>query len=120
MDATVPVYLLTCRWCCRRCYVCVDDYEGQEYCGAGCRAAAQAASHRASSARYVRSLGGEGKRDRRDDQRARRQRKAAESTAVADDGREEVALEGKWPALAMPIAPTPDAVEVAARSHDGT
>ena len=66
MDKSVPLYEFKCAWCGRKFHVCRRDYKGQEYCGDECREQAQAASHRADVARHERSLGEEGKRDRRE------------------------------------------------------
>jgi hypothetical protein len=46
-------------------FVCRADYHGQEYCGDACRQRGCPAHHRASSARHQRSLGADGREDRR-------------------------------------------------------
>lgn len=90
MDADVPVYELSCLWCVATFVVCRRDYRGHEYCGDECREHAAAASHRAASARYERSLGDDGKQDRRA-QRLDRAAKRAEALVLPDAGSEEVA-----------------------------
>jgi len=84
MDTSVPLYELICLFCADIFYVCPSDYQGHGYCGDACRKAAGAANHRASVARYERSLGEDGRRDRREKQRARRAHKRAEERAVPD------------------------------------
>src|SRR5262245_47024537 len=94
-DDRLSLYELRCLWCAGTYFVCRRDFRGQWYCSQACRVASQAANHRQASARYERSLGAEGRQDRRDLQRMRRIRKRAEIGAVHDEGREEVALEAK-------------------------
>lgn len=124
MDPTVavPVYALSCAWCARVFFVCTHDYRGQGYCRDACRARGCAATHRSASARYQRSLGEEGRRDRRAHHRARvEQRKLAQTLALPDEASQEVARRLEC-ALATSedvaaVEAPPDAV--AGRSCDG-
>jgi len=120
MDAAVPVYTMSCGWCGTRFYVCRPHYRGQEYCDDLCRAAAEAANHRAASARYQRSLGDDGKQDRREQERARRQRKHAEEGAVADAGSRKLASEAECCLPAIPSVSVTNALATASgRKRDG-
>jgi hypothetical protein len=80
LNASVPVYELTCLWCVMTFFICRPDYRGQEYCGDDCRKHGYAANHRVASARHERSLGDEGKHDRRE---RRRDRAAKDAEVVA-------------------------------------
>ena len=90
MDTSVPGYDLTCFWCFATFFVCRRDYRGQGYCRKVCRKHAGAASHRLSSARYERSLGDEGRQDRRE-RRLIHAAKGAEAGALPDARSREVA-----------------------------
>src|SRR5258705_8216010 len=89
MDTHVSGYELTCGWCATSFFVCRRDYRGQAYCGEVCGKHASAASHRLAAAKYQRSLGQEGRQDRREQRVAR---KRAKSVAVPDVASRKVAL----------------------------
>ena len=97
MDTNVPLYALTCGWCSTRVVLCRRHFHGQRYCGEPCRRRGAAASHRLASARYQRSLGAEGRQDRREQWRERRAPKEAKSQALPDVSPQKVAEVAECP-----------------------
>src|SRR6266568_4236489 len=121
MDTSVPLYDLSCAWCANRFYVCRRDYRRQEYCSDDCREESSAASHRLACARYQRSLGPEGKQDRRDQWHARRIHKGAKAEALPDvaSKKVDVLAECSSPASAKADVDGPPVDATGGRSTDG-